>query len=107
MEAEAGQPHEALFLVLPYLPLNELLTTAEVCTSLRDAVREDILLYLDLIVQYPLSRKLSDDILLNLTSKAGGRLRIMSLTDCFRITDHGLLRVIEENRLIEQVNTIR
>ncbi|KAK4762309.1 hypothetical protein SAY87_012874 [Trapa incisa] len=103
MEVEAGQPHEALFLVLPYLPLYELLATAQVCKSLRYAVHMDVLLYLDLAVQQPLSRRLSDDILIKFTRKAGGRLRALSLSGCFRITDDGLLRVVQENPLMEQL----
>ncbi|OWM76650.1 F-box protein SKIP28-like [Punica granatum] len=104
MEAEeAGQPHEALFLVLPYLPLFDLLALTQVCTSLRDAVHMDVLPWLELVIENPLSRKLSDDILLKFTSKASGRLRILSLSNCSKITDDGLLRVIQDNPLIEKL----
>lgn len=96
-------PHEALFLVLPYLPVRELLAMSEVCISLRDAVRNDVLPWLNLIVQSPLSSKLSDEILIKLASKANGRLTTLALFNCTNITDYGLQRVVQQNPFIHKV----
>lgn len=102
-EKEAGPPHEALFLILTYLPLFELLAMNQVCTSLRDAVNKDVLSWLNIIVDKALSLKLSDEILMKITSKANGRLRTLALMNCAKITDNGLQQVVEQNPLISKV----
>lgn len=102
-EAEAGSPHEALFLVLAYLPLFELLAMSEVCMSLRDAVEKDVLPWLNIIVERPLNLRLSDEILMKVASKANGRLRTLALINCAWISDDGLQRVIDKNPLINEV----
>lgn len=99
----AGPPHEALFLVLAYLPLFELLSMSEVCRSLRDAVEKNVLPWLNIIVERPLSLRLSDEILMKISSKANGRLRTLVLLYCAKITDDGLQRVIDQNPLISKV----
>jgi len=98
-----GQPHEALLLVLPYLSLSGLIAVGEVCTSLRDALRDDVLPWLELIVDDPLSRRMCDEILIKVTSKANGKLRTLGLFNCTKITDGGLQTVIERNPLINKV----
>lgn len=102
-EVERGPPHEALFLVLAYLPLFELLNMSEVCRSMRDAVDKDVLLWLDIIVEKPLNMLFSDEIMIKLTSKANGRLRTLALMSCIKITDDGLQQVIEKNPLINRL----
>ncbi|OMP06432.1 hypothetical protein CCACVL1_01579 [Corchorus capsularis] len=100
----AGLPHEALFLVLPYLPLLELLVMSEVCMPLKDAVKKDILPWLNIIVERPLNLRFSDEILMKVASKANGRLKTLALINCARITDNGLQRVIDENPLINKLH---
>lgn len=102
-DTEAMAPHEALFLVLTYLPLLELLSMNQVCTSLRDAVNKDVLSWLNIIVEKPLNLRLCDQILMKITSKANGRLRTLALMNCAKITDDALQRVIEQNPLINKV----
>ncbi|XP_061990561.1 F-box protein SKIP28 [Rosa rugosa] len=102
-EKQAGPPHEALFLILTYLPLFELLAMNQVCTSLRDAVNKDVLSWLNIIVDKALSLKLSDEILMKITSKANGRLRTLALMNCAKITDNGLQQVVEQNPLISKL----
>ncbi|KAK9277268.1 hypothetical protein L1049_006807 [Liquidambar formosana] len=102
-EEEPGPPHEALFLVLAYLPLFELLAMSELCRSLKDAVNKDVLLWLDIIVERPLNLRISDEILVKIASRANGRLRNLALMNCVRITDDGLLKVVEKNPLINKL----
>ncbi|XP_043699138.1 F-box protein SKIP28-like [Telopea speciosissima] len=100
---EPGEPHEVLFLVLAYLQLRERLLMMGVCKSLRDAVNNDLLLWLDIVVEPPLSYRLSNDALLKITSKAHGRLRTLFLSSCGEITDDGLQRVIVRNPRINKL----
>lgn len=102
-EEQEGPPHEAMFLVIAYLRVYEVLTMSRVCTSLRYAVNNDVLLWLKIIVENPLNSRLSDDTLLKITSKANGRLQTLALMNCIHVTDHGLQRVIEQNPFIEEV----
>ncbi|CAI9755241.1 unnamed protein product [Fraxinus pennsylvanica] len=101
--SESGPPHEALFFVLAFLPVFELVSMTQVCKSLRDAINNDILPWLNIIVELPLNKRLSDDILMKVTSKANGRLRFLALKNCVRVTDDGLLKVVEENPFISKV----
>ncbi|XP_050373700.1 F-box protein SKIP28 [Argentina anserina] len=103
IEEAAGPPHEALFLILTYLPLFELLAMNQVCTSLRDAVNKDVLSWLNIVVEKPLSSKLSDVILIDITSKANGRLKTLALMNCAKITDNGLQQVVEQNPQISKL----
>lgn len=98
-----GPPHEALFLAVAYFPLFELLAIKEVCKSLRDAVSNDILPWLDIIVKKPLNSRITNDILMEITSKAKGQLRTLALINCQKITDDGLQEVIEKNPLLSKV----
>ncbi|CAI9096745.1 OLC1v1032955C1 [Oldenlandia corymbosa var. corymbosa] len=102
-ESGDGFPHEALFLALSYLPVYELLVLNQVCRSFREALKNDILPWLNIVVGKPLNKRLNDDHLFNLTSKAQGRLHTLALLNCSRITDDGLLKVIAANPLITQL----
>ncbi|CAA3024903.1 F-box SKIP28 [Olea europaea subsp. europaea] len=103
--SESGPPHEALFFVLAFLPVFELVSMSQVCKSLRDAIKNDILPWLNVIVEPPLNKRLSDEVLMKITSKANGRLRFLDLKNCVRITDDGLLKVVEENPFISKLYT--
>ena len=73
----SGPPHQALSLVLAYLPLYELLSMNQVCKSFRDAINNDVLIWLDIIVERRLSLRLTyETSLIKIASKADGRLRI-------------------------------
>ncbi|KAM2333207.1 hypothetical protein ACFX1X_011116 [Malus domestica] len=102
-DEQAGPPHEALFLVSAYLPLFELLAVSGVCRTLRDAVNTDVLPWLKIIVKAPLNLRLSDEVLMKITSKANGRLRSLALMNCANITDEGLQGVVEQNPLINKL----
>lgn len=99
-------PHEAMFLVLAYLPLFELLSMGQVCKSLKQALDNDILPWLNLLVENPLNSRVSDNILMEITSKANGRLKALGLIDCVKITDDGLQAVIANNPLINKARYI-
>ncbi|KAL4018682.1 hypothetical protein IC575_022300 [Cucumis melo] len=101
--AEAGPPHEALFHVVSYLSLFELLSMSAVCVSLRDAVEHDVLPWLHIVVDGRLSSRLSDYTLGRIARKAGGRLRTLALIDCFKISDSGLHEVVENNPLLTKL----
>lgn len=103
-QPEANPPHEAMFLVLAYLPVYEIVVMSQVCTSLRDAVNNDILPWLNVIVERPLSWRLNDEILMKITSKANGKLKTLALINCMHVTDEGLLRVVEQNPLISKLH---
>lgn len=105
LRIEAGPPHEALFFVLSYLPLSELLSMSAVCVSLRDAVERDVLPWLHIVVDLPLSYRLSDEILRRIARKADGRLRTLALINCCKISDSGLHEVVEKNPLLTKVFT--
>nr|GLL32286.1 F-box protein SKIP28 [Ipomoea trifida] len=102
-EQQFGPPPEAMFLVLAYLPLYELLCMSKVCRSLRDAVKGDILPWLNIAVEAPLHSRISDDILMKITAVADGRLATLALLNCFKVTDDGLLRVIQKNPRITKL----
>ncbi|KAL8249828.1 hypothetical protein R6Q59_006696 [Mikania micrantha] len=100
-----GQPHESLYLVLSYLPLFELLAMAQVCRSFMDALNNDILPWLNVVVEDKVPRsRVFDDILMKVTSKAKGRLRSLILVNCGKITDEGLLNVVANNPGINKLH---
>nr|AFK41645.1 unknown [Lotus japonicus] len=103
-QTEQEPPHEALFLVLTYLPVYQVLAMSQVCKALRDAVNNDVLPWLNVIVERPLSSRLSDEILVKITSKANGRLKTLALMNCTHITDKGLQRVVEQNPLTNKLH---
>ncbi|KAK4400079.1 F-box protein SKIP28 [Sesamum angolense] len=101
---EYSAPNEALSFVLAYLPLFELLSMTRVCKSLREAINNDILPWLKLVVDRPINCRLSDDILMEVASKAEARLQVLVLINCVKITDDGLLRVIAQNPHISKLH---
>ncbi|KAK7319075.1 hypothetical protein RJT34_03788 [Clitoria ternatea] len=90
-------PHPALSFCLGYLGLSDLLVVERVCKSLHSTVRGDPLLWRSIRVDQPLNERVTDDVLLQLTSRAQGNLQCLSLVECTRITDDGLRRVLEAN----------
>jgi hypothetical protein len=70
--APGGFPHEAIFFTLSYLRLQDLFSVERVCKSLRAAVKNDVLLWRHLHVDNPLSKKLTNDTLLQLSARAQG-----------------------------------
>ena len=98
-----GEPHAALLLTLGYMRLRELLACARACRGLREAVAGDPLLWLRLVVEPPLSHRITDEALLALTDRAQGRLRSLHLLGCPRVSDAGLLRIVERNPDVTEV----
>ncbi|XAR51965.1 hypothetical protein NMG60_11006778 [Bertholletia excelsa] len=96
-DANEGAPHDALVFALGYLGVRDLLSIEGVCRSLRDGVRNDPLLWRNIHIGQPLNEKITDDALLQLTSRAQGTLHCLSLVECLRITDRGLRRALESN----------
>lgn len=100
---ELASPHEALFLSLPYLLFMDLFTVRLVCRSLRDAVDCDALLWRNVVLERPLSFKVTDSILLDLVSKANGRLESLVLIDGWFFTDSALHLIAQSNPHITKV----
>ncbi|KAJ7558234.1 hypothetical protein O6H91_04G029700 [Diphasiastrum complanatum] len=96
----AEGPPEGLFYVLPYLELRELLALDQVSKSLRDAVRNDVLLWKSLHIEDPLNEKVTDDVLLRLSARAQGRLECLSLLQCERVTGRAVRQVLASNPLL-------
>lgn len=107
IDAEEGAPHSAMQFVLGYLEVPDLLTVEGVCKSLLDLVRGDPLLWRNIHIDQPLSDKITDDALLQLTSRAQGKLQCLSLIQCRNITNNGLKHVLENNLELKKVsNTV-
>ncbi|XP_010424934.1 PREDICTED: F-box protein SKIP28-like [Camelina sativa] len=103
-EEEWRSAREVLLIVLPYLPsLFELLSMTRVSRSLRDAIRDETALWTNIAVEPPLSSRLTDDILSEITSKSAGKLKTLILRRCLRVTDKGLRRVVDSNPLISKI----
>lgn len=92
-----GSPHDALFYTLGYLGVKDLLLVERVCRSLCYTARNDPLLWRSIHIGQPLNEKITDDVLLQLTSRAQGNLECLTLVECPRITDGGLRRVLASN----------
>lgn len=103
MDSESGSIPLALYFVLKYLPLHELLVMTRVSRTLRDVVNHDTLLWLDIIIDKPLNRRVSDYTLMQLASKANGRLRRLGLVNCDKLKDDGLQFLVENNPLLEKL----
>ena len=103
-EQPEGAPHEALILALGYLGVRDLCVVENVCTSLRSIVQNDPLLWRSIHIDQPLNEKITDDVLLRITSRAQGSLQCLSLVDCQRITDEGLKLVVENNPKLIKVS---
>ncbi|XP_058108247.1 F-box protein SKIP28 [Magnolia sinica] len=96
-EERPSSPHQAFFFVLAHFRLRELFTIRQVCKSLRHAIDSDPLLWLDVSVEPPLSFKITDSTLLDITARAHGRLRSLVLIECKKVTDDALRRIAESN----------
>ncbi|KAM7251324.1 hypothetical protein ACFE04_023207 [Oxalis oulophora] len=94
---EAGVPHPAIAFALAYLGVQDLLVVERVCKSLQSSVQSDPLLWRSIQIGQPLNEKITDHVLLRLTSMAQGNLQCLCLVDCTRITDDGLKRVLHNN----------
>ncbi|XXG81856.1 hypothetical protein AAC387_Pa09g2407 [Persea americana] len=101
---ELASPHEALFLSLPYLLFMDLFTVRMVCKSLRDAVDCDALLWRNVVLERPLSFKVTDSILLDLVSKANGRLESLVLIHGWFFTDSALHLIAQTNPHITKLH---
>ncbi|KAF6156893.1 hypothetical protein GIB67_000433 [Kingdonia uniflora] len=97
-------PHDALLFSLGYLDLEELLSVEQVCSSLRDTVKNDTLLWKNVIVDYPLNEKITNDILLQLTNRAKGSLQGLTLMNSWNITNDGLKHVLDNNPHLTKLN---
>ena len=94
---------EALFYVLPYLGLKELLTLETVSSQLREAIRGDVTLWQQLHVDVPLNRKLTDAELVGLSSRSHGRLQSLSLIKCIRLSESVIEHIVEANPMLQKV----
>lgn len=103
-DAEGGAPHDALFFVLGYLGVRDLLSVERVCRSLCDAVRGDPLLWRTVQIDQPLNGRITDDTLVKLTNRAQGTLECLILLNCLRITDNGLGGVVQSNSKLMKVS---
>ncbi|MBA0781655.1 hypothetical protein Gotri_002558 [Gossypium trilobum] len=103
-DSEGDAPNNALFFTLGYLGVKDLLVMERVCISLRDAVRNDPLLWRNIHIEDSLSKRITDDALLKLTSRAQGTIECLSLVGCKMITDDGLKRVLESNSKLSKLS---
>lgn len=102
-DVHGGSPHEALLFTLSYLGMRDLLSVEMVCSSLHSMVRSDPFLWRNIHIDQPLNERITDDVLLQLTSKAQGNLQCLRLVECPRITDDGLKRVLDTNPRITKL----
>ncbi|XP_020588277.1 F-box protein SKIP14-like [Phalaenopsis equestris] len=96
--------HEGLFLSLGYLGVQDLLSVERVCRSLHFAVQNDTLLWRHIHIDSPLSEKITDDALYQLTERAQGSLQCLSLMRSSMITDAGLRRVLSGNLRLKKLS---
>lgn len=89
--------HEAMPFVFPYMCLPGLLTMEKACKSFRDWIRNDVLLWQQLHVEPPLSKNLTNDVLLELASRSKGQLRGLNLVDCTKVTEAAVEQVVLSN----------
>ncbi|CAM6094843.1 unnamed protein product [Calypogeia fissa] len=97
-------PPDGFVFVLPFLDLQSRLTMERVSKSLREAVRNNPLVWQHLQVERPAVRKLTDDILLTLVGRAEGHLKSFSLTESLRTTDAALEEIFALNPEIEKLS---
>lgn len=90
-------PHQAFFFALSYLGVKDLLSVEMVCKSISSTVRGDPLLWKTIHIDQPLNERITDDVLIQLASRAQGHLQCLSLVDCPKITDDALRHVLETN----------
>ncbi|KAF5945230.1 hypothetical protein HYC85_015458 [Camellia sinensis] len=91
-----GAPHVALPFALSFLGVRDLLSVERVCRSLHSTVRSDPLLWRSTHIDQPLNERITDDVLLQLTSRAQAAkcsLAPMQLCvpGCIRLSIEGIL----------------
>ncbi|GER56050.1 F-box family protein [Striga asiatica] len=89
--------HEAWNFALSYLGVKDLFSMERVCKSLRASVQEAYWLWMSIHIDQPLNEKITDDVLLQLASRANCNLQCLSLVECPKVTDDGIRRVLETN----------
>ncbi|CAA2996525.1 F-box SKIP14-like [Olea europaea subsp. europaea] len=94
---DEGTPHEALTFAFSYLGVKDLLSVQRVCKSFCSTVKGDPLLWMSIHIDRPLNERVTDDVLVQLVSRAQGNLQCLSLVECPRITDDGLRRILAAN----------
>ncbi|KAL3644458.1 hypothetical protein CASFOL_009638 [Castilleja foliolosa] len=90
-------PDEALVSILSCLGIKDLLSVERVCKSLCLTIRNEPWLWRNIYIDQPLSERITDDALLQLASRADGKLQCLSLVECPKVTDDGIRRVLEMN----------
>ncbi|XP_013597088.1 PREDICTED: F-box protein SKIP28-like [Brassica oleracea var. oleracea] len=96
--------YKLLMIVLPYLhSLYEFISVSRVSPALRKAVRDQTMLWTKVVVEPPLSPRLTDVILWEFTSKSAGKLNTLILRKCRRVTNIGLRRVVDANPMIKKL----
>ena len=75
----------------------------QVCKYFRDAIANDVLIWLNIIVERRLGLHLTDETLIKIAFKVNGRLQILALLNCVRIMNAGLMSVVNENPHISKV----
>ena len=104
VSSDAGEPpHAALNFVLGYLGTRELLVIESVCKSLQSTAEDDPFFWRNINICGKVDVKITDDILLKLTSKAQGGLESLSLVNCVMISDNGLNEVLLNNPKVTKV----
>ena len=94
---ENAQVHPAFGFCLYRLGVKDLLSASMVCKSLHTTVCDDLLLWKHIHICQPLSEKITDEALLQLTERAQGTMQCLRLVDCSRITDDSLKQILERN----------
>ncbi|XP_051116455.1 F-box protein SKIP14-like [Andrographis paniculata] len=89
--------HEGFFLALSYLGVKDLLSVGMACKSLFSTVRGDPLLWRTIHIDLPLNERITDDVLVQLASRAQGNLQCLSLVECLKITEDVLRHILEIN----------
>ena len=84
--------------------MQDLISVEKVCKSLYTAVNDEPFLWQNMHADYPLSRRLPDDALLELVARSHGRLRYLSLVEHKKITDDGLNRVLDRSPNLTKVS---
>ncbi|CAM9001296.1 unnamed protein product [Rhodiola kirilowii] len=103
-DGDYDSPHQALYFALSYLGTQDLLATEGVCRSLRFTIKNDPLLWRNIHIEQPLNEKISDDVLIQLASRAQGKLQSLSLVECSMVTDGGMKHVLESNPRLTKLN---
>ncbi|XP_022967133.1 F-box protein SKIP14-like isoform X2 [Cucurbita maxima] len=105
VSSDLGEPpHTALNFVLGYLGTRELLVIESVCKSLQSTAEDDPFFWRNINICGKVDVKITDDILLKLTSKAQGGLESLSLVNCVMISDNGLNEVLLNNPKVTKLS---